>query len=145
MKKSTSKRIRFDFTFSAGDVAYERLHLEMIQIANTHPNDPVEAAAEQKKHLLRILHAYSNSGVSSLAPTTSYRTPEQTKQIAMHRSEPTFPNATPPAATNAENNGTFTTPVPTPSKTNLVNDEKFKTAAVRLEDGSLKLGDLIID
>ncbi len=100
MNKHTPIRIRFDLTISNKTIGFERLNSELSDIAKQ--SDPAEVAANQKQHLLRILHAYSNGG-RTFESASDFRTHEQAKQIAIvdfhFELTPSFhPNLTPPKA-----------------------------------------------
>ena len=97
MNKLPSIRIRFHFTFSSDEVAFERLHREMAEIATAFKDDKNAAAVEHRKHLQRIFLVYSNGGFTQPVIASGYRAQEQTKQIlkesdapALAVAEPTF-------------------------------------------------------
>jgi hypothetical protein len=93
MKNLPTIRLRFHFTFSSYEVAFERLHREMAEIASAFKDDPKAVTLEQRKLLLRMFLDYSNGGFTQPSPTASYRTPEQAKQIAMEPAVSTLQSA----------------------------------------------------
>ncbi len=61
MSKPQSIKFRLNLSLSSSNVAFEKLFHELAAIENKYVTDSAIAAIEKRKHLTRILLAYSNS------------------------------------------------------------------------------------
>ena len=143
MNKLPSIRIRFHFTFSNEDVAFERLHSEMAEIATAFKDDKNVAAIEQRKHLQRIFLAYSNGGFTQPVIGTGNRAPELASQSDMKALS---------VLEAQDKNPVATTSSKAVVQIQSVQEEGFDPNGDygviknhRRDDGSLKFGDLEID
>jgi hypothetical protein len=147
MTKSTSIRVRFDFTFAKNDVAYEKVYKELCEIENTYKYDPKNLTIEQRKHFLRIVHSYSNGGFSQQAPAISFAKPEQAAPIVLQPSAPTLPRTeTPAQAASTEPIAEPTTQAQMPQAGNSDADDDFAgIRKLRGDDGKLKFGKFVLE
>lgn len=147
MNKLPSIRIRFHFTFSSDEVAFERLHREMAEIATAFNDDKNAAAVEHRKHIQRIFLVYSNGGFTQPVIACGYRAPEQGQQIAKQSDTPALAVAEPPFERSVDTsiNKQLVQAKSVPDKQFDPNDDFGVFDKCRREGGAFKFGDLEID
>lgn len=141
MKNTQDIKIRLSLNLTSELVGYDKLFNELADIEAKYGEGTPLAGKMRRKHLIGILHLYCNNGFT-LEPETSFRTPEQAKQIAMSPNVPTLP----PDALDAEVSNQATAAIEAVTNPNLDTGDDGLGIKNRLQkDGSYKFGNLYVD